>query len=133
MGAQFHEELQEGWHSPFTPTSSSACPARPRRRFAKTIDYAKELDAETVQVSVAHAYPGTELYEYAAENGFLATEQRSDGGGHQLPHLVYPGLSLEEMMAGNEPLLRFVLSPSARGVAHREEGAVGCARAQAPV
>jgi hypothetical protein len=40
------------------------------------------------------------LYEYAAKNGFLATEQRSDGGGHQLPHIVYPGLSLEDMMAG---------------------------------
>ncbi len=53
-----------------------------------------------MQVSVAHAYPGTELYEYAAKNGYLATEQRADGGGHQLPHIVYPGLSLEDMMAG---------------------------------
>ncbi len=53
-----------------------------------------------MQVSVAHAYPGTELYEYAARNGFLATEQRSDTTGHQLPHIVYPGLSLEDMMAG---------------------------------
>jgi hopanoid biosynthesis associated radical SAM protein HpnJ len=75
-------------------------PGETRQTIERTIEYAKELDAETVQVSVAHAYPGTELYEYAAKNGFLATEQRADGGGHQLPHITYPGLSLEEMMAG---------------------------------
>jgi len=75
-------------------------PGETKETIARTIDYAKELDADTVQVSVAHAYPGTELYEYAAKNGFLATEKRSDGGGHQLPHIVYPGLSLEDMMAG---------------------------------
>jgi radical SAM superfamily enzyme YgiQ (UPF0313 family) len=75
-------------------------PGETKETIARTIDYAKQLDADTVQVSVAHAYPGTELYQYAAKNGFLATEQRSDGGGHQLPHIVYPGLSLEDMMAG---------------------------------
>ncbi len=75
-------------------------PGETKETIAKTIDYAKELDADTVQVSVAHAYPGTELYEWAARNGFLATEQRADGGGHQLPHITYPGLSLEDMMAG---------------------------------
>jgi hopanoid biosynthesis associated radical SAM protein HpnJ len=75
-------------------------PGETKETIARTIDYAKELDAETVQVSVAHAYPGTELYEWAARNGYLASETRSDGGGHQLPHLTYPGLSLQEMMAG---------------------------------
>ena len=29
------------------------------------MDFAKELDVETIQVSVAHAYPGTELYDFA--------------------------------------------------------------------
>ncbi len=75
-------------------------PGETKETIARTIDYAKDLDADTVQVSVAHAYPGTELYEWAAKNGYLANEQRSDGGGHQLPHITYPGLSLEDMMAG---------------------------------
>ena len=75
-------------------------PGETKETIARTIDYAKDLDCETMQVSIAHAYPGTELYEYAAKNGFLSTEQRSDGGGHQLPHFTYPGLSLEEMMEG---------------------------------
>ncbi|MGO8788982.1 MAG: hopanoid biosynthesis associated radical SAM protein HpnJ [Terriglobia bacterium] len=75
-------------------------PGETKETIARTIDYAKDLDADTVQVSVAHAYPGTELYEWAAKNGYLANEQRSDGGGHQLPHITYPGLTLEDMMAG---------------------------------
>jgi radical SAM superfamily enzyme YgiQ (UPF0313 family) len=75
-------------------------PGETKETIDRTIDYAKELDAETVQISVAHAFPGTELYEYAARNGFLASETRADGGGHQLPHLTYPGLGLEDMMAG---------------------------------
>jgi hopanoid biosynthesis associated radical SAM protein HpnJ len=75
-------------------------PGETKETIAHTIEYAKQLDADTVQVSVAHAFPGTELYQYAASRGFLATEQRSDGSGHQLPHIVYPGLTLEDMMAG---------------------------------
>ncbi len=75
-------------------------PGETPETIARTIDYAKELDAETVQVSVAHAFPGTELYDYAAKNGYLASETRADGGGHQLPHIIYPGLTLEQMMAG---------------------------------
>jgi len=74
-------------------------PGETKETIARTIDFAKELDSETIQVSIAHAYPGTELYEYAAENGFLAAEALADSGGHQLPHLQYPGLSREEMMA----------------------------------
>jgi hopanoid biosynthesis associated radical SAM protein HpnJ len=75
-------------------------PGETQETIARTIEYAKELDAETIQVSVAHAYPGTELFEYAEKNGYLASQARADDGGHQLPHLTYPGLGLEEMMAG---------------------------------
>ncbi len=73
-------------------------PGETRETIQRTIDFARELDCETIQVSIAHAYPGTELYQYAAQNNFLATEALADSGGHQLPHLRYPGLSREEMM-----------------------------------
>jgi hopanoid biosynthesis associated radical SAM protein HpnJ len=75
-------------------------PGETKESIQKTIDFAKELDCETIQVSLAHAYPGTELYSYAQQNGFLAAEALADAGGHQLPHLEYPGLSREEMMKG---------------------------------
>jgi hopanoid biosynthesis associated radical SAM protein HpnJ len=65
----------------------------------RTIDFAKELDTETIQVSIAHAYPGTELHADLVKNGFLASHPMSDAMGHQLPHIEYPGLSREQMMA----------------------------------
>jgi len=65
----------------------------------RTIDFAKELDCESVQVSMAHAYPGTELYNIAQSAGYLHGEAIADDGGHQLPHLEFPGLSREKIMS----------------------------------
>ena len=75
-------------------------PGETKETIAKTIEFAKELDCETIQVSLAHAMPGTELHAFADQNGFLATEALADTGGHQLPHLQYPGISRDEMMDG---------------------------------
>ena len=74
-------------------------PGETPQTIQRTIDFAKELDTETIQVSIAHAYPGTELYDQLVANGFLANHPMSDSGGHQLPHIQYPGLEPEEMMA----------------------------------
>jgi radical SAM superfamily enzyme YgiQ (UPF0313 family) len=75
-------------------------PGETRETIQKTIDFAKELDCETIQVSLAHAMPGTELHESMAKQGFLKVEALADSGGHQLPHIEYPHLSKPEMMAG---------------------------------
>jgi radical SAM superfamily enzyme YgiQ (UPF0313 family) len=58
-------------------------PGLPRETYKTinhTIAFAKELDVETIQVSVAHAHPGTELCEYVVKNGFKMV----DNGEHQL-------------------------------------------------
>jgi len=73
-------------------------PGETKETIEKTINYSKELDCETIQVSMAHAYPGTELYEQGTREGFLKGEAVTDAGGHQLPHLEYPGLSREYMV-----------------------------------
>ncbi|MBS1852614.1 MAG: hopanoid biosynthesis associated radical SAM protein HpnJ [Acidobacteria bacterium] len=75
-------------------------PGETRETIRTTINFAKELDVETIQVSVAHAYPGTELYDYAVTNGFMAAESKHmvDEGGHQLAHIEYPGLPADEIM-----------------------------------
>src|SRR6202008_4620511 len=75
-------------------------PGETRDTINKTIDFAKELDCETIQVSLAHAMPGTELHDSMAQQGFLKVEALADSGGHQLPHIEYPHLSKAEMMAG---------------------------------
>jgi hopanoid biosynthesis associated radical SAM protein HpnJ len=74
-------------------------PGETRETIRNTINFAKELDVETIQVSVAHAYPGTELYDYAVKNGFMVADSKMvDEGGHQLAHIQYPGLPAEEIL-----------------------------------
>jgi len=73
-------------------------PGETHETIRNTIKFAKELDVETIQVSMAHAYPGTELYDFAISNGFLSNGKMVDEGGHQLAHIEYPGLSSEEIL-----------------------------------
>jgi len=74
-------------------------PGETRETIHNTIKFAKELDVETIQVSVAHAYPGTELYDYAVKNGFMVADTKMvDEGGHQLAHIQYPGLPAAEIL-----------------------------------
>ena len=74
-------------------------PGETRESIRQTIQFAKQLDVETIQVSLAHAYPGTELYDFAKKNGFIVNEQQMvDEGGHQLAHIEYPGLPREEVL-----------------------------------
>jgi hopanoid biosynthesis associated radical SAM protein HpnJ len=75
-------------------------PGETHETINNTIAFAKELDVETIQVSVAHAYPGTELYDYAVSNGFMVGDNKMvDEGGHQLAHIQYPGLSADEILS----------------------------------
>jgi hopanoid biosynthesis associated radical SAM protein HpnJ len=75
-------------------------PGETHETIDNTIRFAKELDVETIQVSVAHAYPGTELHDYAMKNGFIAADSKMvDEGGHQLAHIQYPGLPADEILS----------------------------------
>src|SRR3954466_574176 len=68
-------------------------PGETKESIERTIQFAKDLDCETIQVSLAHAYPGTELYDYAKANGFILHEKNmADDGGHQLAMIEYPNL-----------------------------------------
>jgi len=75
-------------------------PGETHETINRTIAFAKELDVETIQVSVAHAYPGTELYDYAVKNGFMVGDNKMvDEGGHQLAHIQYPGLPADHILS----------------------------------
>jgi len=74
-------------------------PGETRESIRRTVNFAKELDVETIQVSLAHAYPGTELYDFAIKNGFVVQgQQMVDEGGHQMAQLEYPTLPADEVM-----------------------------------
>ena len=75
-------------------------PGETHETINNSIAFAKELDVETIQVSVAHAYPGTELYDYAVKNGFMVGDNKMvDEGGHQLAQIQYPGLPADDIMS----------------------------------
>ncbi len=73
-------------------------PGETKESIRNTIDFAKQIDCETIQVSIAHAFPGTEFYDFAKEKGFITNESMSDDGGHQMAHIEYPGLPVEYVM-----------------------------------
>ena len=70
-------------------------PGETRETLRNTIDFAKRMDVETIQVSIAHAYPGTEFYDFAKKNNLVQLSM-SDEQGHQLPNVVYPGILEKE-------------------------------------
>ena len=73
-------------------------PGENQETMRRTIDFAKKLDVETIQVSIGHAYPGTEFYEHAKKNGLVSIEGMTDEAGHQLPNVIYPGLERGELV-----------------------------------
>jgi hopanoid biosynthesis associated radical SAM protein HpnJ len=73
-------------------------PGETRESIRKTIDFAKRLDTETIQVSLAHPYPGTEFYDYVKKNDLITIDAMTDETGHQLPNIIYPGLDRGELV-----------------------------------
>jgi hopanoid biosynthesis associated radical SAM protein HpnJ len=66
-------------------------PGETRETLRNTIEFAKRIDAETIQVSIAHAFPGTEFYQFAKQNNLVQIKM-ADDDGHQLPNVIYPGI-----------------------------------------
>src|SRR4029079_17222273 len=77
-------------------------PGETHETIEATVKYAQELDCETIQVSIAHSYPGTEFDDYLRDNNYLLNEDMTDDMGHQLPVIQYPGLSREEIVQAVE-------------------------------
>jgi hopanoid biosynthesis associated radical SAM protein HpnJ len=68
----------------------------------KSVNFARELDCETIQVSIAHPYPGTEFDDYVRHNSYFTKDDMTDELGHQLPNIEYPGLSRKELVQAVE-------------------------------
>jgi hopanoid biosynthesis associated radical SAM protein HpnJ len=73
-------------------------PGESRETIRKSSDFAKELDVETIQVSIGHPYPGTEFYDHVKKNGLITIDAMTDDTGHQLPNYTYPGLDRGELV-----------------------------------
>jgi len=68
-------------------------PGETEETIEETIEFAKEINPHTIQVSLAAPYPGTFLYKQATENGwFDGTDHLLTDGGTQIAQLSYPHL-----------------------------------------
>ncbi|MBN1826543.1 MAG: radical SAM protein [Candidatus Eisenbacteria bacterium] len=80
-----------------------------------TIEYAKSLPLDTIQISGVSAYPGTEMYRWAREKGYLVPKEWSewlDENQEQVTVLDYPQLPKERIDALiNQGLREFYLRP----------------------
>jgi hopanoid biosynthesis associated radical SAM protein HpnJ len=84
-------------------------PGETQETIRKTIDFAKEINPHTIQVSLAAPYPGTSLYRQAVAEGWLRGETAGnlvDQRGVQLAALSYPHLSADEIFHGVEQFYR---------------------------
>ena len=75
-------------------------PVETKETIEQTINFAKELDVFSLQVSLAAPYPGTELYEQAKLNGWFVKKDKADilhADGLQQSTLEYPEASKEEI------------------------------------
>jgi len=72
----------------------------------ESIEFAKEMDCETIQVSLASPYPGTEFHSWVRENGFTAVDPLVDAGGYQKCTVSYPAISADEIYDAVERFYR---------------------------
>jgi hopanoid biosynthesis associated radical SAM protein HpnJ len=91
-------------------------PGETQETIAKTIQYAKDINPHTIQVSLAAPYPGTTLYKQAMDNGWLEEHKvinLVNASGVQLAAISYPHLSKEEIYHSVEVFYkRFYFRPS---------------------
>jgi hopanoid biosynthesis associated radical SAM protein HpnJ len=90
-------------------------PGETRETIRQTLDFAKEINPHTIQVSLAAPYPGTFLYRQAKENGWLYHEASEllTQHGTQIAALNYPHLSHAEIFEAVEDFYRkFYFRPS---------------------
>jgi radical SAM superfamily enzyme YgiQ (UPF0313 family) len=72
-------------------------PGETRESIRRSIDFAREIDPDTIQVSLAAPYPGTALFQQARENGWLDADALVDAHGVQSSVLGYPELPRAEI------------------------------------
>ena len=73
-------------------------PGESQASIEASIRFACELDPDTIQVSLASPYPGTEFYEFCREKGYLVDQNPVHGAtGYQQCVVEYPGLAAEEI------------------------------------
>jgi hopanoid biosynthesis associated radical SAM protein HpnJ len=84
-------------------------PGETKETIQETIRFATEINPNTIQVSLAAPYPGTQLYREAIENGWLVESNAwnlVNKDGVQLSPISYPHLGADEIYHAVEQFYR---------------------------
>jgi len=84
-------------------------PGETKETIEKTKRFIRKMKPELLQVSVCSPFPGTELYDWCRENGYLLTDDPNeylDCEGHQKAIISYPELSNKEMVKEVDKILK---------------------------
>lgn len=83
-------------------------PGETKETIRETINFAKDINPHTLQVSLAAPYPGTFLHKQATENGWFNESEAEliDENGVQIAPLEYPHLSHTEIFNSVEEFYR---------------------------
>jgi len=88
-------------------------PGESRDTISETIEFAKRLDLNSIQASIASPYPGTEFYDLCIENNWIESASFLDGSGHQKCTISYPELGSTEIFNSVEEFYnKFYFRPS---------------------
>ncbi len=88
-------------------------PGETRETIRETLQFAKDVNPRTLQVSLAAPYPGTFLYRQAKENGWFASDvDLLTDDGTQIAPLNYPHLDHTEIFEFGGRILQEVLFPA---------------------
>jgi hopanoid biosynthesis associated radical SAM protein HpnJ len=92
-------------------------PGETRETIQETLQFAKDVNPRTLQVSLAAPYPGTFLYKQAKENGWFASDvDLLTDDGTQIAPLNYPHLGHTEIFDSVEEFYKkFYFRPSKIG------------------
>ncbi len=81
-------------------------PGETMQTIEESIQFAREMNPETIQVSLASPYPGTHFYEYVQEHNFLVQDVYNDEAGYQKCTVSYPEASAEQIFEAVERFYR---------------------------
>jgi len=72
-------------------------PGENRDTVRETIEFAKAMDLNSIQASLASPYPGTEFYDLCKQQGWINSDNFLDESGHQKCIINYPNYSNREI------------------------------------
>jgi len=72
-------------------------PGESKETVCETIKFAKAMDLNSIQASLASPYPGTEFYDLCKQQGWISSNDFLDESGHQKCIVNYPDYSNTEI------------------------------------